>query len=111
MLDLFTGIFYLLVDCGVEAKIVQVYTISDELHFEIQLVILGSEIRSPQIGLQALSRALSQKGVAKKIQVHPLIPQSLYEEQFLSFSTPNPHDRFLQRELTIWNFHLLLRIR
>ncbi|NP_001315985.1 nucleotidyltransferase family protein [Solanum lycopersicum] len=36
---------------------------------DVDLVILGSEIRSPQIGLQALSRALSQKGVAKKIQV------------------------------------------
>ncbi|MCD7464276.1 hypothetical protein HAX54_052376 [Datura stramonium] len=36
---------------------------------DVDLVILRSEIRSPQIGLQALSRALSQKGVAKKIQV------------------------------------------
>ncbi|XP_059301184.1 uncharacterized protein LOC132053251 isoform X1 [Lycium ferocissimum] len=36
---------------------------------DVDLVILGSDIRSPQIGLQALSRALSQKGVAKKIQV------------------------------------------
>nr|XP_016498763.1 PREDICTED: non-canonical poly(A) RNA polymerase PAPD5-like [Nicotiana tabacum] len=36
---------------------------------DVDLVILGSDIRSPQLGLQALSRALSQKGVAKKIQV------------------------------------------
>ncbi|KAK3037945.1 hypothetical protein RJ639_031836, partial [Escallonia herrerae] len=33
------------------------------------VVILGSNIRTPQIGLHALSRALSQRGVAKKIQV------------------------------------------
>lgn len=32
-------------------------------------MILGSGLKSPQIGLNALSRALSQKGVAKKIQV------------------------------------------
>ncbi|KAK9674453.1 hypothetical protein RND81_12G233500 [Saponaria officinalis] len=36
---------------------------------DIDVVILESNIRSPQIGLQALSRALSQKGIAKKIQV------------------------------------------
>ncbi|XP_022886672.1 non-canonical poly(A) RNA polymerase PAPD5-like isoform X2 [Olea europaea var. sylvestris] len=36
---------------------------------DVDVVILGSEIRSPQLGLQALSRALSQKGIAKKIQV------------------------------------------
>lgn len=34
-----------------------------------QVVILGSNVRTPQIGLQALSRALSQRGIAKKIQV------------------------------------------
>ncbi|KAK9674452.1 hypothetical protein RND81_12G233500 [Saponaria officinalis] len=37
---------------------------------DIDVVILESNIRSPQIGLQALSRALSQKGIAKKIQGH-----------------------------------------
>ncbi|XP_021649560.2 uncharacterized protein LOC110641964 [Hevea brasiliensis] len=36
---------------------------------DIDVVILGSGIKYPQIGLQALSRALSQKGIAKKIQV------------------------------------------
>ncbi|XP_059662632.1 uncharacterized protein LOC132308542 [Cornus florida] len=36
---------------------------------DIDVVILGSDIRTPQMGLQALSRALSQRGIAKKIQV------------------------------------------
>ncbi|KAI3457464.1 hypothetical protein Pfo_014127 [Paulownia fortunei] len=36
---------------------------------DIDVVILGSNVRSPQIGLQALSKALSQRGIAKKIQV------------------------------------------
>lgn len=36
---------------------------------DIDVVILDSGLKSPQIGLNALSRALSQKGVAKKIQV------------------------------------------
>ncbi|KAL3848640.1 hypothetical protein ACJIZ3_010522 [Penstemon smallii] len=36
---------------------------------DIDVVILGSNITSPKIGLQALSRALSQRGIAKKIQV------------------------------------------
>ncbi|KAH7860969.1 hypothetical protein Vadar_020089 [Vaccinium darrowii] len=36
---------------------------------DIDVVILGSDIRSPQMGLQALARALSQRGVAKNIQV------------------------------------------
>ncbi|XP_031120101.1 terminal nucleotidyltransferase 4B [Ipomoea triloba] len=36
---------------------------------DVDVVILGSDIRSPQIGLHALSKALSQKGIAKKIQV------------------------------------------
>lgn len=36
---------------------------------DIDVVIMGSDIRSPQLGLMALSRALSQRGVAKKIQV------------------------------------------
>ncbi|CAA2968971.1 non-canonical poly(A) RNA polymerase PAPD5 [Olea europaea subsp. europaea] len=36
---------------------------------DVDVVILDSEIRSPQIGLVALSRALSQKRIAKKIQV------------------------------------------
>ncbi|KAL8167323.1 hypothetical protein V2J09_008822 [Rumex salicifolius] len=36
---------------------------------DIDVVILGSNIRTPQMGLQALSRALSQRGIAKKIQV------------------------------------------
>ncbi|XP_059661516.1 uncharacterized protein LOC132307704 isoform X1 [Cornus florida] len=36
---------------------------------DIDVVILGSEIKTPKIGLQALSRALSQRGIAKKIQV------------------------------------------
>lgn len=35
----------------------------------LQVVIVGSGIQSPQLGLYALSRALSQKGIAKKIQV------------------------------------------
>ncbi|KAG6393761.1 hypothetical protein SASPL_144330 [Salvia splendens] len=33
------------------------------------VVILGSNVRTPLIGLQALSRALSQRGIAKKMQV------------------------------------------
>ncbi|EEF38121.1 nucleic acid binding protein, putative [Ricinus communis] len=36
---------------------------------DIDVVIFRSGIKNPQIGLQALSRALSQKGIAKKIQV------------------------------------------
>ncbi|PIN08919.1 DNA polymerase sigma [Handroanthus impetiginosus] len=36
---------------------------------DIDVVILGSNIKTPQMGLQALSRALSQRGIAKKIQV------------------------------------------
>uniref|UniRef100_A0A803MHC9 polynucleotide adenylyltransferase n=1 Tax=Chenopodium quinoa TaxID=63459 RepID=A0A803MHC9_CHEQI len=36
---------------------------------DIDVVILESNIKTPQIGLQALSRALSQKGIAKKMQV------------------------------------------
>ncbi|XP_071907412.1 uncharacterized protein [Coffea arabica] len=36
---------------------------------DIDVVILDSKISRPQIGLQALSRALSQRGIAKKIQV------------------------------------------
>ncbi|KAF3442102.1 hypothetical protein FNV43_RR16018 [Rhamnella rubrinervis] len=36
---------------------------------DIDVVILGSGIPSPQLGLQALSRALSQRGIARKIQV------------------------------------------
>ncbi|CAA0815976.1 Nucleotidyltransferase family protein [Striga hermonthica] len=36
---------------------------------DIDVVILGSNVRSPQMGLHALSRALSQRGIAKKIQV------------------------------------------
>lgn len=36
---------------------------------DIDVVILGSGIKDPQTGLQGLSRALSQKGIAKKIQV------------------------------------------
>ncbi|PSS05599.1 Non-canonical poly(A) RNA polymerase [Actinidia chinensis var. chinensis] len=36
---------------------------------DIDVVILGSDIKTPQIGLQALTRALSQRGIAKKIQV------------------------------------------
>lgn len=35
----------------------------------MQVVILGSGIPKPQLGLHALSRALSQKGIAKMIQV------------------------------------------
>ncbi|KAK9078245.1 hypothetical protein SSX86_002302 [Deinandra increscens subsp. villosa] len=36
---------------------------------DVDMVILGSHIQTPQLGLRALSRALSQRGVAKKIQV------------------------------------------
>ncbi|KAH7544147.1 hypothetical protein JRO89_XS15G0116900 [Xanthoceras sorbifolium] len=36
---------------------------------DIDVVILGSGIKIPQMGLNALSRALSQRGIAKKIQV------------------------------------------
>ncbi|XP_044473777.1 terminal nucleotidyltransferase 4B [Mangifera indica] len=36
---------------------------------DIDVVILGSGIKNPPTGLQALSRALSQQGIAKKIQV------------------------------------------
>ncbi|KAK9089273.1 hypothetical protein Scep_028355 [Stephania cephalantha] len=36
---------------------------------DIDVVILDSRVNTPQIGLYALSRALSQKGVAKNIQV------------------------------------------
>ncbi|XP_052178221.1 uncharacterized protein LOC127791992 [Diospyros lotus] len=36
---------------------------------DIDVVILGSDVKTPQIGLQALARALSQRGIAKKIQV------------------------------------------
>ncbi|XP_058095825.1 poly(A) RNA polymerase protein 1 isoform X2 [Magnolia sinica] len=36
---------------------------------DIDVVILESKVRTPQIGLHALSRALSQRSIAKKIQV------------------------------------------
>lgn len=36
---------------------------------DIDVVILGSSIKTPQMGLVALSRALSQRGIAKNIQV------------------------------------------
>ncbi|XP_031406004.1 terminal nucleotidyltransferase 4B isoform X2 [Punica granatum] len=36
---------------------------------DIDVVIIGSGIKTPQLGLQALSKALSQKGIAIKIQV------------------------------------------
>ncbi|XWS52054.1 hypothetical protein CRYUN_Cryun11dG0034400 [Craigia yunnanensis] len=36
---------------------------------DIDVVILGSGIKNPQTGLHALSRALSQRGIAKKMQV------------------------------------------
>ncbi|XVF78420.1 hypothetical protein PTKIN_Ptkin14bG0131100 [Pterospermum kingtungense] len=36
---------------------------------DIDVVILGSDIKNPQTGLHALSRALSQRGIAKKMQV------------------------------------------
>ncbi|KAK6946724.1 PAP/25A-associated [Dillenia turbinata] len=36
---------------------------------DIDVVILNSNINTPQRGLQALSRALSQRGIGKKIQV------------------------------------------
>ncbi|CAH9135564.1 unnamed protein product [Cuscuta epithymum] len=36
---------------------------------DIDVVIMESDIRSPQIGLHALSKALSQKRIARKIQV------------------------------------------
>ncbi|KAK1416762.1 hypothetical protein QVD17_25878 [Tagetes erecta] len=36
---------------------------------DVDMVILGSHIQTPQMGLRALSRALSERGVAKKIQV------------------------------------------
>lgn len=39
-------------------------------HFLVlQAVILESNVKSPQIGLQALSKGLKQKGIAKKLQV------------------------------------------
>lgn len=36
---------------------------------DIDVVILESKVRTPQIGLLAISRALKQRGIAKKIQV------------------------------------------
>ncbi|KAJ8616388.1 hypothetical protein MRB53_035760 [Persea americana] len=36
---------------------------------DIDVVILDSMVRTPQVGLQAVSRALSQRGIAKKMQV------------------------------------------
>ncbi|PIA55380.1 hypothetical protein AQUCO_00800265v1 [Aquilegia coerulea] len=36
---------------------------------DIDVVIFDSQVKTPQMGLIALSRALSQKGIAKKIQV------------------------------------------
>ncbi|KAG9153460.1 hypothetical protein Leryth_025984 [Lithospermum erythrorhizon] len=36
---------------------------------DVDVVILGSNIVSPQLGLNALAKALSRKGVAKKMQV------------------------------------------
>ncbi|XP_010242910.1 PREDICTED: non-canonical poly(A) RNA polymerase PAPD5 [Nelumbo nucifera] len=36
---------------------------------DIDVVILESKVKTPQIGLKALSRALSQRGIAKQIQV------------------------------------------
>jgi hypothetical protein len=37
--------------------------------FVMQVVIFDSRVKTPQVGLYALAKALSQKGVAKKIQV------------------------------------------
>ncbi|XP_042416340.1 terminal nucleotidyltransferase 4B-like [Zingiber officinale] len=36
---------------------------------DIDVVVLDSEVKTPQIGLYALARALSQRSVAKKVQV------------------------------------------
>ncbi|XP_077251341.1 nucleotidyltransferase family protein [Tasmannia lanceolata] len=36
---------------------------------DIDVVVLESKVKAPQIGLQALSKALSQRSIAKKIQV------------------------------------------
>ncbi|XAR68338.1 Polynucleotide adenylyltransferase [Bertholletia excelsa] len=36
---------------------------------DIDVVILGSDIKTPQLGLHALAKALSQRGIAKKMQV------------------------------------------
>ncbi|KAI3988368.1 hypothetical protein MKX01_012157 [Papaver californicum] len=36
---------------------------------DIDVVILDSKVRTPQMGLHALSKALSQRGIGKKIQV------------------------------------------
>ncbi|MCE2055555.1 hypothetical protein HAX54_042873 [Datura stramonium] len=79
MIDLFTGIMicWLIV---VLANLIEV-TQSDELLFEIQLVILRSEIRSPQ--LISSFQSSSQKGVAKKIQVHDLTCDLSSREHFL----------------------------
>ncbi|XP_020597048.1 non-canonical poly(A) RNA polymerase PAPD5 [Phalaenopsis equestris] len=38
---------------------------------DIDVVILDSKVKTPQTGLYALARALSQKGIAKKLQVIP----------------------------------------
>jgi hypothetical protein len=35
----------------------------------LQVVIFESRVKTPQVGLYALAKALTQKGVAKKIQV------------------------------------------
>jgi hypothetical protein len=39
-----------------------------------QVVIFESRVKTPQVGLYALAKALSQQGVAKKIQVPALAP-------------------------------------
>jgi hypothetical protein len=39
------------------------------LGLSLQVVIFESRVKTPQVGLYALAKALSQKGVAKKIQV------------------------------------------
>ncbi|THG19728.1 hypothetical protein TEA_028280 [Camellia sinensis var. sinensis] len=62
---------HLLCDDGLQPLIdcIKVPPVIDGIVPAIRVVILGSDIKTPQIGLQALARALSQRGIAKKIQV------------------------------------------
>jgi hypothetical protein len=46
----------------------------------LQVVIFESRVKTPQVGLYALAKALTQKGVAKKIQV-PVLTLSVSSVQ------------------------------
>ena len=51
----------------------------------LQVVVFDTRVKTPQVGLFALAKALTQKGVAKKIQV-PVLTLSVSSVQDVSGS-------------------------